>query len=414
MRIEVSIDLPASPEEVWRYVSDLARNVEWMGDADSVFFTSDATEGVGTTFDSVSSIGPVRTTDHMTVTEWNPPDDAAGSDGAASPVVAAGSVAAAQPVASLGVSHSGSAGAGRSSRLTLTPITADGAAADPAADAPADTRFTWTGELRPRWYAGGPLSTPVAARVLRKLWRRNLRRLRVKIIERSQSGAPDEPGAVIGLGRDSEVRTYGDNVIRISTRDADLGHEAEAMAHVAAHGFPAPALVDQPTSSSIVMERLDGPTMLEDMTAKPWLAPRHARKLAALHHELGLIEAPAHWTQVCPGSAVCHLGMTPDDVKMTARGLVVIDWSNAARGDAAFDAALTYVALRTTPHVANAVSRAVVAAMRRQFAQRFLKAFGEDDLLAQLRGAAELRLLDRNLMPDEREAVFALARGELD
>jgi len=40
--------------------------------------------------------------------------------------------------------------------------------------------------------------------------------------------------------------------------------------------------------------------------------------------------------------------------------------------------------------------------------------FGAVEVFAQVREAAELRLLDLNLSPPEREAVFALARGELD
>lgn len=418
MKLEVSINLPATPEEVWRYLSDLSHFAEWANADDEITFTSDVTEGVGTTFQVKLSLGVLKFTDNVTITEWQPPPEAdavsgaggdgdgvsgAGGDGDA--VSGAGAEAVSDAVeinagaiAVIAVTHEGAVqGEGR---YTLT--------AGPSGD----TVFTCTEHLHMLWRVGGLLLAPVSARFLRRLVLRNLRQLRVQIMELNEAVAPDEPGALIGRGLDTEVRRYGDHAVRISLRDADLSHEADAMAYVGEHGFPAPKLISRPDPTSIVMERLSGPTMLEDITAKPWLMPRHAKALAELHHRLGAIEAPPDWTQVSAGSKVCHLSMHPDNVKVTRNGLVVIDWSNAARGDAAFDAALTYVSLRTAPHIAGVVARTMVAGFRHRFAQAFLKAFGVDDIMAHLRSAAELRLLDPSLNSTERESVFALARGE--
>lgn len=374
MAIEVSIDIPASPQEVWDYVADLACNVEWMADAQSITFTSAQTEGTGTTFDCVTKIGPMKTTDKIEVTEWDPPN-------------------------TLGITHHGAVtGTGR---FTLAPIE-DG------------TRFTWAEDLTLPWYFGARVGQQPASIVLERVWRRNLRNLRARMLERQQGPTGHEPGPLLGMGRDSEMRSYGPHIIRMSLRGRDLTHEAAAMRHVRAYGYPAPRVIEQPDARSVVMERLTGPTMLDELAAKPWLLSRHVKGLARLHRMLGDVPAPSDWVKVSSGSSVVHLDLQPDNVKLTPDGPVVIDWSNAAAGEAAFDAASTYVRLRTASPDNHAAARAVINAFRTRFARAFLKEFGSDEILSRLRAAADLRLLDRNLHPNEREAVFALARGELD
>ena len=102
--------------------------------AEEIRFTSDATSGVGTTFDCLTKVGPIRLTDRMEVTEW--------VEGEA-----------------IGVRHVGLVtGTGR---FTLAP---EGGG----------TRFTWEEELAiPLWLGG-----PAAAKVLELVWVRNLRTLR--------------------------------------------------------------------------------------------------------------------------------------------------------------------------------------------------------------------------------------------
>ena len=134
MRIRVSTLIPAPPERVWADVRDLASHVEWMADAEAIRFTTSQTSGVGAAFDCETRIGPLRTTDRMEVVEW-----------------LEGSV--------IGVRHVGVVtGTGR---FTLTP---EGGG----------TRFSWDEQLAVPWGLGGPLAAPV----LRFVWRRNLRRLR--------------------------------------------------------------------------------------------------------------------------------------------------------------------------------------------------------------------------------------------
>ncbi|MDP9143967.1 MAG: SRPBCC family protein, partial [Actinomycetota bacterium] len=61
----------AAPGRVWAELADLASHSEWMTDADTVHFLSDQTAGVGTQFRVPTRVGPLRTTDLMTVVEWD-------------------------------------------------------------------------------------------------------------------------------------------------------------------------------------------------------------------------------------------------------------------------------------------------------------------------------------------------------
>jgi hypothetical protein len=115
-----------------------------MQDAVSIRFRSESREGVGTTFDCATRVGPFRLTDRMEVTEWRPGE-------------------------SIGIRHAGVVtGAGR---FTISP---DGAG----------TRFTWDEELTFPWRLGGRLGAFVGGLLLRLVWQRNLRNLRRRFAER--------------------------------------------------------------------------------------------------------------------------------------------------------------------------------------------------------------------------------------
>lgn len=71
-RVQVSRIIRADVETVWDALADIEAHVEWMADARAIRFTSPTTEGVGTTFDCDTKVGPLQLTDRMEVTEWAP------------------------------------------------------------------------------------------------------------------------------------------------------------------------------------------------------------------------------------------------------------------------------------------------------------------------------------------------------
>ena len=75
MGIEVSIGHPGSaPGGLGTTWPTWASNVRVDGRTpSSITFVSPATQGVGTTYDCVTKIGPLRTTDRMEIVEWDPP-----------------------------------------------------------------------------------------------------------------------------------------------------------------------------------------------------------------------------------------------------------------------------------------------------------------------------------------------------
>jgi uncharacterized protein YndB with AHSA1/START domain len=145
-RIRVSIVIDATPDEVWSVVEPIEDHVDWMADAETITFTSELRCGIGTTFDCVTKVGPVRLTDKMTITEW-------------------------EPAQVMGVRHTGIVtGEGR---FTLAPA------------GPGRTEFRWEEELIFPFWMGGPLRDPVGGRILQAIWRRNLKRLKALV-----EGAP--------------------------------------------------------------------------------------------------------------------------------------------------------------------------------------------------------------------------------
>ena len=71
-RIRVHTVIDAPPSVVWSHLEHIEDHVDWMTDAKAIRFTSRRHQGVGTTFDCDTAVGPFRLTDRMEVTEWVP------------------------------------------------------------------------------------------------------------------------------------------------------------------------------------------------------------------------------------------------------------------------------------------------------------------------------------------------------
>jgi Ser/Thr protein kinase RdoA (MazF antagonist) len=183
------------------------------------------------------------------------------------------------------------------------------------------------------------------------------------------------------------------------------------MSHARAHGFPVPA-AEAVSGTDIVMDRAVGPTMLSDMVRRPWLLPGHAATLAALLTRLHAIHAPG-WlpSPLGAGQSLLHLDLHPENVILTASGPVVIDWSNAARGPGAVDAAHSWIVLACSLPPRGRVRRAASLAGRRLFVARFLRAFDRAALAAHLEAAGAYRL-SRRLPAEELEAIARMVERE--
>lgn len=136
MTIDTELDAP--PNVVWSDVRNISSHTQWMHDAESIWFTSESTEGVGTSFECDTKVGPIRLTDVMEITEWV--DEEA-----------------------IGVRHAGVVTGEGTFTLSALP---DGR-----------TLFRWAEELTFPWWLGGPIGEPFGSIVLKMIWKRNLQSL---------------------------------------------------------------------------------------------------------------------------------------------------------------------------------------------------------------------------------------------
>jgi len=89
--------------------------------------------------------------------------------------------------------------------------------------------------------------------------------------------------------------------------------------------------------------------MLADLGSRPWRVRPHARTLARLHDRLHQIEAPPGVPGAFgPGNRLLHLDLHPGNVMLTARGPVVIDWTNARAGAPGADVAMAYLIMASS------------------------------------------------------------------
>ena len=193
--------------------------------------------------------------------------------------------------------------------------------------------------------------------------------------------AVDE-AALIGRGRTAEVYAWKDAAVLklfVAGFPTSLAsQEVQGLRAANSAGVPSPRLLEVVTvdgRDGIVMERLAGQTMQQLLAARPYLVPHYARLFAELQAQMHSCHAPgllsrkeslakhivragttsyvkslalARLDLLPDGDTLCHGDLHPDNVLMTAKGPVIIDWSFSAAGNPASDAARTALMLRTS------------------------------------------------------------------
>jgi aminoglycoside phosphotransferase (APT) family kinase protein len=220
-------------------------------------------------------------------------------------------------------------------------------------------------------------------------------------------------GTVLAAGRDAEIVDLGSGrVLRRPKGSADLEHEARVMHLVRQAGYPAPA-VFMVRAEGMVMERVSGPTMLDDLGARPWRFHRHAISLARLHNQLHQIPAidglKARFGVAAPDDVLIHGDLHPANVMMSPEGPMVIDWANAGRGPAGADVADAWLILAAAQPPGGAFFRGLVAVVRGRFLAAFLSEAGRSEAARYLALAAMLRSNDPNLTQRELAAIHRTA-----
>lgn len=216
-----------------------------------------------------------------------------------------------------------------------------------------------------------------------------------------------DAGPALVRGNTAEIRALDDGRVCKLYHDADATESAryEARATRSANevGLPVPAVDGVVTIDGrpgVVLERLEGRTLLADLESRPWTLTTSARILADLHarvHRSRTPDLPALRPRLrerierAPGvpaavreRALAVLDSLPDDdrllhgdfhpgnVLLGERGPIVIDWLDASAGPPGADVARTVLLLRFAddgPHVrvlGALLSRLYLLAYRRE------------------------------------------------
>jgi len=219
----------------------------------------------------------------------------------------------------------------------------------------------------------------------------------------------DPIGPKIAEGRDGEIFEHGPGLVLRRMRDGrSLEHEARVMTYVRELGFPVPTVHDA-GDGYLVMDRVDGRPMLD--VALPFRLGTYGRMLADLHERLHALPAPDWFPSApLPGDRIVHGDFHALNVLVTTEGPVVIDWTNASRGDPAFDVADAWLVFAcASASDVPMPQRLVVPLARRLFLRAFLG--GVDVTVARraLAAAVQHRSSDHNMSAAEIDRMRAFA-----
>lgn len=220
-------------------------------------------------------------------------------------------------------------------------------------------------------------------------------------------------GPMLAEGRDSQIFEHGSGrVLRVARDGRSLVTEGEIMRYVRSHGYPCPEVHDA-GDGYLVMDRLQGRTMLEAAGSPPFPIRRCGRVLAELHERLHRIPAPPDLrTGPLPGDRLLHGDLHPMNVMMTIDGPMVIDWANSCAGDPVLDVADAWVLFACASPPSSGLDRLIVPIGRRIMLRAFLGGVDRDAARRAIPAAVEQRLADPNMSPTERARMQAFATSE--
>ena len=176
------------------------------------------------------------------------------------------------------------------------------------------------------------------------------------------------------------------------------------MTYVREQGYPVPAVEEvSDDGTELVMERIEGLSMVEAIGKAPWTIRHQARTLARLHQQLHEIAAP-DFLRVAPvghGEFVVHLDLHPLNVMVGPKGATVIDWSNASAGDPFVDVGVAWVLMAVGQIPGNALKVRVLASGRRLLVNGFVGQFDRGEVGCRLREVVVWKVKDPHMSEAE-------------
>jgi hypothetical protein len=220
-------------------------------------------------------------------------------------------------------------------------------------------------------------------------------------------------GPMIAVGRTAQVHEWRQgHVLKLYYEwcPADwAAREAAISRMVAEKGLPTPKCIETLNidgRNGVVFERVNGISMFRLMIRNPLLIKKEARQLAELQQQINnqtgefLLTVRDHLaasigqsavltdqmkskilkllTELDDENSICHFDFHPDQVLITSKGPVILDWITALRGNPVADVAKTLVIL-TFAHAPYStwVLRQLENAFRVVFAKAYLGRYRE-------------------------------------
>jgi aminoglycoside phosphotransferase (APT) family kinase protein len=194
-----------------------------------------------------------------------------------------------------------------------------------------------------------------------------------------------------------------------------MAQEARTMSFVRDQGYPVPAIDGLSDDGlDLVMERIEGVSMVEAIGQAPWTVRRQAATLADLHLRLHEIEAPDYLpaAPVGTGTKILHLDLHPLNVMVGPQGPVVIDWPNASRGDPSVDVGLAWVLMAAGQIPGNRLEAVLMAFGRALLVNGFVSHFDRTNVAGFLRDIVEMKVKDPHMSETEVKGMWKVVERE--
>ncbi len=253
-----------------------------------------------------------------------------------------------------------------------------------------------------------------------------------------------QKGIMIGKGMTAEVYALEDNKVLKLYFDwvgkELIDFEAKIGKVISEAGIPSPkffSIVEVDGRKGIIFERANGKSMLKLIEVKPWKIVYYARQMARLHARIHSYSTEQLSSQekelkdainfsvstlgnrterilevlkkLPSGKSICHGDFHPDNIIVSSKRLVVIDWTNAYSGNCLGDVARTCLMIRTpfvppeTPSIIVMLSKVIKRIIYSVYLKEYkrLTNVRTDDINAWMLPVAAARL--REKIPGEKK-----------
>jgi aminoglycoside phosphotransferase (APT) family kinase protein len=214
-----------------------------------------------------------------------------------------------------------------------------------------------------------------------------------------------EPGPLLAAGREADIFEYGPrSVLRRSREGHSMAYQASTMTYLRDQGYPVPAIEEvSEDGTDMVMERIEGPSMVDAISKAPWTVRRQARTLADLHAKLHELAAPEFlWpAPVGTGDRMVHMDLHPLNVIVSPKGPFVIDWAGASRGDPLVDVGVAWVLMAAGQIPRSKVEATLLGWGRALLVNGFVNRFDRGEVGRRLREIVTWKVTDAHMSPEE-------------